>query len=124
MRIHYDHKLKQRSRQLRNNSTLSEVLMWNQLKGKKVRGYQFMRQKPVGHYIVDFFCFKLRLVIEIDGDSHFGREQNDSEGTVYLESLGLTVLRFADSDVKKNMEGVVRILNDHIDKWEGANTTP
>jgi len=124
MRIHYDHKLKQRSRQLRNNSTLSEVLMWNQLKGKKVRGYQFMRQKPVGHYIVDFFCFKLRLVIEIDGDSHFGREQNDSERTVYLESHGLTVLRFIDSDVKKNLEGVLRILNDHIDKWEDANTTP
>ncbi len=124
MRIHYDNKLKSRSRQLRNKSTLSEVLMWNQLKGKKVRGYQFTRQKPVGHYIVDFFCFKLRLVIEIDGDSHFGREQSDSERTVYLESLGLTVLRFIDSDVKKNMEGVLRILNDHIDKWETANTTP
>ncbi len=124
MRIHYSNSLKQRSRQLRNNSTLSEVLMWNQLKGKTVRGYQFMRQKPVGQYIVDFYCNKLRLVIEIDGDSHLGRKRYDTERTLYLESLGLTVLRFADSDVKRNMEGIVCVLHDYIDRWVGTNTTP
>ncbi len=98
--------------------------MWNQLKGKKVRGYQFMRQKPIGLYIVDFYCSTLHLVIEIDGDSHLERERYDTERTQYLESLGLAVLRFADSDVKKNMEGIVCVLNEHISKWESTNTTP
>ncbi len=124
MRIHYSNTLKQRSRQLRNNSTLSEILMWNQLKGKKVRGCQFMRQKPIGQYIVDFYCSKLRLVIEIDGESHAGRERYDAERSEYLESLGLTVLRFADGDVKRNMEGIVRVLHDYIDRRVGTNTTP
>jgi len=70
MKIRYNSKLKQLARNLRNNSTLSEVLLWNELKARKVKGLRFMRQKPIGHYIVDFYCSKLKLAIEIDGDSH------------------------------------------------------
>lgn len=70
MKIHYNPKLKTLSRNLRNNSILAEVLFWDQLKARKMRDYQFMRQKPIDQYIVDFFCSKLRLVIEIDGESH------------------------------------------------------
>ena len=55
---------------LRKNSTLSEVLLWNELKGKKLMGIDFHRQKPIGNYIVDFFSPELRLVIEIDGITH------------------------------------------------------
>jgi very-short-patch-repair endonuclease len=56
MKIYYDPKLKKLSRELRKSGNLSEVLLWEQLKAKKMRGYQFMRQKPIGNYIVDFFC--------------------------------------------------------------------
>jgi very-short-patch-repair endonuclease len=57
MRIYYNPKLKERARELRNSSTLSEILLWNELKQKKILGFQFYRQRPIGNYIVDFFCY-------------------------------------------------------------------
>ena len=66
MKILYNPELKKRARELRKKGVLSEVLLWNQLKYRKMRGYQFMRQKPIGNYIVDFYCNKLKLVIEIE----------------------------------------------------------
>ena len=68
--LKYNPKLKRVARMLRKNSTLSEVLLWNELKGKKLMGIDFHRQKPIGNYIVDFFSPELRLVIEIDGITH------------------------------------------------------
>ena len=64
MKILYNPKSKQRARELRSQGVLSEVLLWTQIKGRKIYGYQFMRQKPIGNYIVDFYCSKLKLVIE------------------------------------------------------------
>ncbi|MDQ3020079.1 MAG: DUF559 domain-containing protein [Bacteroidota bacterium] len=118
MKIHYDPKLKQRSRDLRNNSTISEVLLWNQIKGRKIRNYQFMRQKPIGNYIVDFYCSKLKLVIEIDGDSHIDKEEKDEYRQNKIESLEILFLRFSDLDVKKNMNGVILELLNKIDEIE------
>ena len=94
MKIRYNPKLKQRARDLRNKSTLSEVLLWNELKAKKMKGYQFMRQKPIGNYIVDFFCSKLKLVIEVDGESHNEKVEYDRMRQNHLEALGLSFLRF------------------------------
>ena len=112
MKIHYDPKLKQLSRDLRKNSTLSEVLFWNQVKGRKIKGYQFMRQKPILNYIVDFYCGKLKLVVEIDGESHIGKEENDEYRQSKIEGLGIKFLRFSDPDVKKNINGVIlELLN-------------
>jgi very-short-patch-repair endonuclease len=79
MKIYYNPKLKQLARNLRNNSTFSEVLLWNELKGRKMKGYQFLRQKPIGNFIVDFFCSKLNLIIEIDGDSHDTEEVHKAD---------------------------------------------
>lgn len=118
MKIYYDPKLKQRSRDLRNHSTLSEVLLWNQIKGRKIKGYQFMRQKPIENYIVDFYCSKLKLVIEIDGDSHIGKEDRDGYRQKKIESLGIRFLRFDDFDVKKNMNGVILELMRTIEEIE------
>jgi very-short-patch-repair endonuclease len=75
--LYYDPKLKQRSRELRKNSTLAEVLLWNELKGSRMLGYSFLRQRPVYKYIVDFYCPRLKLVIEIDGDSHRNKSHSD-----------------------------------------------
>ena len=123
MRIYYNPKLKKLARELRNNSTLSEVLLWNQLKARKMRGYQFMRQKPIGEYIVDFFCSKLKLVIEIDGESHVDKYEKDKIRQLNLERLSLSFLRFSDLDVKTNLNGMLQI----IEKWILDNeqkTTP
>ena len=125
MKIHYDPKLKQLSRDLRKNSTLSEVLFWNQVKGRKIKGYQFMRQKPMINYIVDFYCSKLKLVVEIDGDSHIGKEEEDDNRQSKIEALGIKFLRFSDPDVKKNINGVILELLNKIDEIEKElRTTP
>jgi very-short-patch-repair endonuclease len=123
MKIHYHPKLKQRARDLRNESTLSEVLLWNQLKGRKLHGYQFMRQKPIENYIVDFYCSKLELVIEIDGVTHDDKIDRDRTRQLELKQLGLRMLRFQDSDVKTNMAGVLAIIEEYIAESK-SNTTP
>ncbi len=124
MKIYYNPKLKPLARKLRNNSTLSEILLWNEIKDRKMLGYRFLRQKPIGEFIVDFFCNKLKLVIEVDGESH--REDNyeaDMLRQKWLESLGLTVLRFDDLEVKKDMENVLMSLEGWIREFEG-NSLP
>ena len=107
-------KLKEFSRELRNNSTLSEVLLWNELKAEKMCGYQFNRQKPLGNYSVDFYCKKLNLVIEIDGNSHDFEDVylNDIKRQRILESKGLNFLKFDDLEVKVVMMNVLRVIED------------
>ena len=124
MRIYYNPKLKALSRELRKKGTLSEVLLWNTLKGKKIKGYQFIRQKPIGDYIVDFFCSKLKLVIEIDGISHNDKSESDQIRQQKLESLGLSILRFYEWDVKKDIHAVVQVIENWIEEFERKNTTP
>ena len=110
----YNSKLKERARYLRNNSTLSEVLLWRHLKGKQMLGFDFDRQKPIDNYIVDFFCNELMLAIEIDGDSHDSKVEYDKNRQTKLESVGLRFLRFSDLDVKSNMEGVISTIENLI----------
>lgn len=107
MKIYYKPKLKPLSRQLRKNATLAEVLLWNELKASKMLGFQFMRQKPIKNYIVDFYCSKLKLAIEIDGESHLFKLTKDVERQEWLENLGITVLRFDDLEVKNDMRNVL-----------------
>ena len=93
--IKYNPELKEKARNLRNNSTFSEILLWNRLKLKQLKDYQFLRQKPLDKYIVDFFCYRLMLAIEIDGDSHIDNERIDKMRQEELESLGIRFLRFS-----------------------------
>ncbi|MEM9894791.1 MAG: endonuclease domain-containing protein [Bacteroidota bacterium] len=116
MKIHYNPKLKALSRQLRNNSTLSEVLLWDELKAKKMHGYQFMRQKPILNYIVDFYSSKLKLVIEIDGSSHDHEDayKADVIRQKEIEGLGIHFIRFDDLDVKHQIGNVLRTIENFI----------
>jgi very-short-patch-repair endonuclease len=111
--LSYDPNLKKLARRLRMSSTMSEVLLWRCLKGKQVLGYDFDRQKPIGKYIVDFYCKELRLAIEIDGATHNDKVHEDRMRQERLESLGVRFLRFRDGDVKRNLEGVI----EEIRKW-------
>ncbi|EAZ82842.1 endonuclease domain-containing protein [Algoriphagus machipongonensis] len=116
----YNRSLKEFSRELRNHSTLSEILLWNKLKAKNFRGYSFNRQKPLGNYIVDFYCKKLGLVIEVDGDSHVHPEAvlKDNVRQKVLEDLGLEFFRIPDAEIKRQMLEVLDSLNRLIDKLE------
>jgi len=115
MKIYYNPKLKTLSRKLRNNSTLAEILLWNELKSCKMYGYRFARQKPIGDYIVDFYYSNLNLVIEIDGISHEGKFPVDVKRQRFLESLGLTILRFNDLDIKKDIRNVLSAIGGWIE---------
>jgi len=103
--IPYNPKLKEYARQLRNNSTFSEVLLWNKIKNKAL-GVQFHRQVPLLEYIVDFYCHELMLAIEIDGDSHLYKYEYDIMRQGELEKEGVVFLRFSDLDIKQNMFSV------------------
>lgn len=79
--IPYNKNLKGFSRDLRIESTVGEVMLWQGLKKKQMLGYTFNRQKPLLNYIADFYCKPLKLIIEVDGDSHIGKEDYDSKRT-------------------------------------------
>ncbi|MBN2017733.1 MAG: endonuclease domain-containing protein [Candidatus Cloacimonetes bacterium] len=115
MILHYDPKLKNLAKKLRKNMTLPEVLLWNQLKGKKL-GFDFHRQKPIDRYIVDFYCPELKLVIEVDGSVHLDKGENDIIRQLRLESLGLNVLRFKATDILKNLNDVIDSIQNYISK--------
>jgi len=116
--IPYRSDLKDLAKELRRNMTLSEVLLWNELKQKKMLGYDFDRQRPIDNYIVDFFCKELSLAIEIDGDTHIYRYDYDDERQEALEKLGVHFLRFDDIEVKKDMFNVLRVIEDWIRRKE------
>ena len=120
----YNPALKKRARELRNNSTLSEVLLWNELKNGKMKGKDFHRQKPIMDYIVDFFCPELGMAIEIDGGSHDNENacRNDRERQEKIEELEIQFLRFNDLDVKRNMTGVLKVIEQWIDEHTPSRT--
>lgn len=124
MKIHYNPKLKELARQLRNNSIRAEIKLWQHLKGKQMRGYDFHRQKPIDNFIADFYCYKLRLIIETDGFTHQFEEvyQKDVLKEIKLKELGFTVLRFEDDEVMKEIDNVLRSIENYIDQFEDKHT--
>ena len=116
----YNPKLKVLARKLRNNSTYAEVLLWNQLKNKKLKGYDFHRQKPILNYILDFFCHELYLAIEVDGITHDAENQQvkDKARQSEIEALGITFLRFDDMDIKTQMDGVISEILNYVEIFE------
>jgi very-short-patch-repair endonuclease len=94
--------------------TLAEVLLWNELKRKQRLGYDFHRQKPIDAYVVDFFCPKLLLAIEIDGASHEGRQEEDIQRQKEIERYGISFLRFSDNEVKENLSGILECIREWI----------
>ena len=95
--------------------TLSEVLLWKEIKNKTILGFDFDRQRPIGNFIVDFYCKELYLAIEIDGDTHIYKYDYDEERQRELEKLGVHFLRFEDIEVKKNMSNVLRVIENWIE---------
>ncbi|NEO95076.1 MAG: endonuclease domain-containing protein [Moorea sp. SIO3G5] len=114
--IPYNPLLKERAKQLRQNMTPGEMTLWKHLKGKQMCGYDFDRQRAIDQFIVDFYCKKLMLAIEIDGSSHDSEEaqERDAERQARLESLGVRFLRFQEEEVCGQVEGVLRVIEGWI----------
>jgi very-short-patch-repair endonuclease len=117
VKLWYDPGLKRLARDLRNNSTLAEILLWRQIKNGQRCGFDFHRQKPIGHHIVDFFSEELMLAIEIDGGSHRLKGEEDEARQRALERLGIRFLRFREDQVRRDMDAVIQ----GIDNWIAAN---
>jgi very-short-patch-repair endonuclease len=109
MMFSYNIKLKRYSQELRKNMTDAERLLWSKLRRKQLRDCQFYRQRIIGSYIVDFYCPKAKVIIEVDGSQHYNEEGNrrDKAREDYLKKLGMKILRIPDTEVFKNLEGVI-----------------
>ena len=117
-KLWYAPHLKEYARQHRNNSTKSEVILWLELRNKQFHGFDFHRQKPIDYFILDFFCYKLMLGIELDGITHTWEEvvKKDEHKEAKLKALGITILRFHDSEVLNDMPNVLRTIEEYIEK--------
>ncbi|UGU15330.1 endonuclease domain-containing protein [Sinomicrobium kalidii] len=124
--IPYNPKLKELARQLRNNSTKAEIILWTKLRRKQLYGYDFHRQKPIDNYILDFFCHELMLGIEVDGYSHSIVEvyKKDIQKGQTMNKLGIHILRFTDEQVLKGTENVLRAIEAYIHEYEGHTPNP
>jgi very-short-patch-repair endonuclease len=107
--IYNNQNLKPIRRVLRKNQTDAEKVMWNQLRNRRLEGFRFVRQYSVGRYVLDFYCPKARVGIELDGSQHADEEvkEYDDQRTNELNSLGIEVLRFWNNDIYENLEKVL-----------------
>jgi very-short-patch-repair endonuclease len=119
----YHPSLKALAKKLRSNMTFSEIKLWNELKGGKMLGYDFDRQRPIANYIVDFYCKDLALVIEVDGITHEEPEQRkrDALRQRVLEDLGLQVLRFDALLVVNKVDAAMREIYNWIIAYENTH---
>ena len=118
--IPYNPKLTALAKKLRNESTETEIYLWLRLKGKQMYGYDFHRQKPIDNYILDFFCYELLLGIEVDGYSHEFLEvyNKDKIKEKRMNELGISILRFSDFEVLRDMENIIRAIEFYILEFE------
>lgn len=115
--IPYNKNLKEYARQNRKNPTIAEQKIWKILRREQFASLKFTRQKPLERFIADFYCPKLLLVIEIDGESHTRQEKYDSlRSDVLKERFGIEVIRYTNTDVLSNIEGIYEDLAKNIKK--------
>ena len=109
---------KQKRRFLRNNMPKAEAVVWTYIKNKQILGQRFLRQYSIGSYVVDFYCPKLRLVVEIDGPSHLINDaaEYDSDRQKTIETLGLHFLRFRNDEVYEGIADVINRIENRVDE--------
>jgi very-short-patch-repair endonuclease len=97
---------------LRRSMPKAEIILWQYLKGKQINGYKFRRQFGIGPYVVDFYCARLKLAIELDGDSHFEEDAQkyDSDRQKYIEEFKIKFIRFTNNDIYTNLDGVIQMI--------------
>ncbi|MCA9234443.1 MAG: endonuclease domain-containing protein [Planctomycetales bacterium] len=101
---------RERATALRRQATAPERILWSALRSRSLDGLKFRRQHPIEPYIVDFYCAEVQLIVELDGESHNGREDYDRQRSEYLGRLGFRVIRVSNDDVLHNLEGAVAYI--------------
>jgi very-short-patch-repair endonuclease len=102
------------ARELRVNQTEAEKRLWYRLRNRQIGGAKFRRQAPIGRYIVDFVCFELKLVIELDGGQHASPTKYDEGRTAWLKAREFKIIRFWNNEVIENMDGVWQRIEEEI----------
>lgn len=112
--LEYNKRLKTISQRLRAKMTDVKKILWSKIRRKQINQTQFYRQKPIGKYIADFYCPKLKIVIKVDGGQHYEDKNliKDVERDYYFEQRGLRTLRFTNIDILKNINGVLQKILD------------
>ena len=110
--------LKYRARELRENPTEAESVLWEQLRAKRLDGHKFRRQAVIGPYIVDFVCLRRLLVVEVDGNQHEFERDYDGRRSAWLEERGFMVVRFWNEDVLRRTSEVIEVIRG----WLGVST--
>ncbi len=100
----------ERARELRRELTPAEKRLWRELLDRRCAGFKFRRQHIIGPFIVDFYCASCSLSIEIDGETHLGRELHDVQRQKFLEVQGLKILRFWNTEVYDDLEAVMEAI--------------
>lgn len=111
------HRLKERRQKLRNSMPPAEVMMWRYLRQSRLQGFKFRRQYSIGGYVVDFYCPKCKLAIELDGPSHYVNDAvqtYDKQRQQFIEQSGIRVIRFTNKEVYRNIDGVITTIIDFI----------
>lgn len=105
----------QYAEKLRANMTATELIIWNYLKAKPF-GFKFRRQHPINRFILDFYCHRKRLSIEIDGGYHLNKEQSekDKERTAYLKKVGIKELRFSNQEVENALDSIISKIENEL----------
>ncbi|BAY84884.1 hypothetical protein NIES267_43820 [Calothrix parasitica NIES-267] len=103
---------KDKRRKLRQDIVKAEKIIWNRIRNRQIEDCKFRRQYSVDKFVIDFYNPILKLAIEIDGESHFqeGAAEYDKERQIYIESLGITFVRFTNNDVYENLDGVLESI--------------
>lgn len=121
MRIYNQNRQKKLRRNLKQQQSEPEKILWQRLRARQVNNLKFRRQVGIGRYVADFYCPQTKLVIELDGDSHYYERKNreyDAQRDLYMKSLGLKVIRFFNTDIIRNIDGVLAVI------VEKATTSP
>ncbi|HKS88441.1 MAG TPA: endonuclease domain-containing protein [Stellaceae bacterium] len=118
-----DTKSTERARRLRRDSTVAEQKLWLELRDRRLDGYKFARQQPIGPYYVDFVCRERRLIVEVDGGQHADNAR-DRIRDAYLIGFGYRVLRVWNNDVLGNIDGVLQTLITALEEAPHPNPLP
>lgn len=103
-------------KELRNRMPKPEMVLWKFIRARQLKGYKFRRQFSIGRYVLDFYCPKLKIGIEVDGESHYTAEgkANDAIRQEVIENFDITLLRFTNTEVMENPEGVITEIMKHL----------